>query len=419
MEITTHGLKKPASDDFYNIQDHNDNTDIIEEHISDFKTHVDQIATSSNSGHIKIGTGFALNNGVASVKLTDSVNLDDSETALTAKAGKQLSDSLKLDVKDVIMIGDSYASTGTQNPNWTDFLTSYLNITGTVYKNGISGACFSGGTAGNLKKFETMLEEMGGSILDKSKIASIIVAGGFNDRGMSEASILNAISSFADYAKLNYPNAEIYLAKIGHTRDYTTTDIGVTGGYIYNLRTVLPAYSKCAMYGIRFLTGCENVMHKLSYFQSDLVHPNEEGSKAIAVAIANAIKHGHYHFSDYGEASNLVSSGIASGITNSQQYTYQEGENVYYQLNGTFFLSATNIVAGTEYEIGTLSGGYGGGDIQFAPSFNITLRTNASYIPCKVTFKQSKLYITPLASASGVTQITIDKCLFQFNCMKF
>ncbi|KAB1436581.1 hypothetical protein [Candidatus Galacturonibacter soehngenii] len=135
MEITTHGLKKPGGDDFYNIQDHNDNTDIIEQHLSDTDIHVNSqeiaqitevetlaqideydtiisvwgkvkkvistliehissVATGSTLGHIKIGTGLQMNSGTASVKLTDSVSTDDSTTALSAAGGKKINDSL-------------------------------------------------------------------------------------------------------------------------------------------------------------------------------------------------------------------------------------------------------------------------------------------------------------------------------------
>lgn len=135
MEITTHGLKKPGGDDFYNIQDHNDNTDIIEQHLSDTDIHVNSqeiaqitevetlaqideydtnfsvwgkvkkvistliehissVATSASLGHIKIGTGLIMSGGTASVKLTDDLAMDDSTTALSAKAGKLINDSL-------------------------------------------------------------------------------------------------------------------------------------------------------------------------------------------------------------------------------------------------------------------------------------------------------------------------------------
>lgn len=135
MEITTHGLKKPDGDDFYNIQDHNDNTDIIEQHLSDTDihvnsqeiaqitevenlaqidesdtnssmwgkvkkvistliTHISSVATGSTLGHIKIGTGLQMNSGTASVKLTDSISTDDSTMALSAAGGKKINDSL-------------------------------------------------------------------------------------------------------------------------------------------------------------------------------------------------------------------------------------------------------------------------------------------------------------------------------------
>lgn len=137
MQITKHRLKKPDDDTFYDIEDFNYNTDILEEHLDDAQlhvkasdiaqitetttlsqidetdnnftmwgkvkkaistlvSHITNVATGSTLGHIKIGTGIQINSGTASVKLTDSVSTDDSTTALSAKAGKGLNE-VKLD----------------------------------------------------------------------------------------------------------------------------------------------------------------------------------------------------------------------------------------------------------------------------------------------------------------------------------
>lgn len=134
MQITKHGLKKPKDDTFYDIEDFNYNTDILEEHLDNDQLHVNAteisqiteattlsqidetdtnftmwgkvkkaiatlvshitiVATGSTLGHIKIGTGIQMNGGTASVKLTDSVSVADSTTALSAKAGKSINDS--------------------------------------------------------------------------------------------------------------------------------------------------------------------------------------------------------------------------------------------------------------------------------------------------------------------------------------
>ncbi|PXV85080.1 hypothetical protein C8E03_1194 [Lachnotalea glycerini] len=110
MEITEHGLKKPASEDFYNVEDFNDNAQIIEEHLSDtdihvnaqkiaeitepdeltqiditdtnsnmwgklkkaitvISEHINQVATETTLGHIKIGLGLQISDGVASVNI--------------------------------------------------------------------------------------------------------------------------------------------------------------------------------------------------------------------------------------------------------------------------------------------------------------------------------------------------------------
>lgn len=115
MEITEHGLKKPGNDDYYDVQDFNDNIQQLEEHLSDndrhinayeiadiaeateltqissedtnhtiwgkikksisvLKDHVDKIATNSTLGHIKIGIGLQMSNGKANVNLSELID---------------------------------------------------------------------------------------------------------------------------------------------------------------------------------------------------------------------------------------------------------------------------------------------------------------------------------------------------------
>lgn len=323
-------------------------------------------------------------------------------------------------ITDTILIGDSYAHDGTITPNWHDYLETYNGNLGTVYKSGIAGACFTGGSIGTLTKFIDMLTTIEATVGNNSNIKNIIVAGGFNDRGVATDTILSYIEAFATYAKTTFPNAKIYLGMIGHTRDYTTTDLGEVGGYIYNLRTVLPAYSKCSKFGINFLTGCENVMHKYSFFQEDLVHPNSDGSQAIAIAINNCLTSGNCTFSDYGEATGMTASGITATVTNQTLFNYQINGIVCYQIHGTFvFTSTTNLVANTVYELATITGGYGGGTIHFAHHVFTALQTNTGFMFANIYMEQSKLKMLVYSNTNSITQVSIPKMLLQFDVTKF
>lgn len=150
METTEHGLKKPSDEDFYNVQDFNDNADIIETHLSDTKVHVNaeeiadisepaeltqinntdtnntlwgkvkktisvlidhisKVANSATLGHIKIGAGLAMSSGTASVKLANNLTTADTTTALTAAMGKQLNDTLTNSLNGLKIFGGKTA----------------------------------------------------------------------------------------------------------------------------------------------------------------------------------------------------------------------------------------------------------------------------------------------------------------------
>jgi hypothetical protein len=139
MELTEHGLKKPDNDDFYNIQDFNENTTVIEAHLSDKESHVisseiadivepgaltkigsgdnnstiwgkikkaisvildhiGNVATATTAGHIKIGTGLQMSSGTASVKIANNLTTNDSTTALSAAMGVQMNTNFTIQI---------------------------------------------------------------------------------------------------------------------------------------------------------------------------------------------------------------------------------------------------------------------------------------------------------------------------------
>lgn len=78
MEITKNGLKKPAQDDFYNVDDFNNNTDIVEEHLENTDIHV----SASEIGNIKEAD-----------ELTQIINSDDN-SKMWGKIKKLITDFL-------------------------------------------------------------------------------------------------------------------------------------------------------------------------------------------------------------------------------------------------------------------------------------------------------------------------------------
>lgn len=188
----------------------------------------------------------------------------------------------------VCYFSDSYGNIETCPINWVDELNNLLG-TEAFLSSRYNGSGFLG--RGGAPTWPSQLQSIINQTTQtaRNEVKAIIIAGGFNDRGYNDTTLLNAMNSFNTLAKNNFPNATIYLAMIGWTCDVTTSDLSIPGGFIYNLQNVLPVYSKCGKFGWKFLTNCEWVMHNLAYYQADKVHPNEEGSRAIASAMYSAI----------------------------------------------------------------------------------------------------------------------------------
>lgn len=177
-----------------------------------------------------------------------------------------------------IFIGDSY---GARSTSWIDILKTKLGLNSTSgYKFAVGGAGFA--HVGSLNKnFIQILQDNYNNVTDKDTITKIVVCGGYNDYLENYTAIVNAINSFCEYCKLNYPNAKIYIGMIGYTSAKTYDGTLVRKALNEN---VYPAYS----YQFNkpnspiYITNSEFLMRDASRYGDDSVHPNENGDYTIA-----------------------------------------------------------------------------------------------------------------------------------------
>ena len=199
----------------------------------------------------------------------------------------------------IICIGDSYFN------YWApDFIQNLgLTLNETAFTKSLGGAGF----IGTSQSFLSLLQQL--NISDKSKIKSIIVCGGYNDRvATDENELMNPIISFINYCKANYPNAKIFIGMIGNDASYNNTQ-----GTLNNIRNiltnlVLKAYKACNLYGATYLNGVEYALINKNLFQDDNVHPNENGGIELTRAIYQAFTSGNFYNSHNAKefnASNL------------------------------------------------------------------------------------------------------------------
>lgn len=216
---------------------------------------------------------------------------------------------------ECILIGDSYALNSTTGAeySWQNLFEKYTGLTCHKYSQGSIG--FVGITTNT---FLTYLNKAITDISNKELIKSIVVCGGCNDKGINASELENAISTFITRAKAAFPNATIYVGCIGNFKNSFTN---------HELMFITKnTYKKCVKYGAVFLNGVDFVMKNNGNFQSDGVHPNENGCLEIADAIVNAFKTGFYQGNAY-KRNVPTAAGIVSNFSHNPFNVYQFATN--------------------------------------------------------------------------------------------
>lgn len=189
-----------------------------------------------------------------------------------------------------IIIGDSYNVQSVVNPTWGSILIQMLNFESEQH--------FGWGAKG-FTTSPSFLDELQGvisTITDKDKVKHIIVCGGANDVNQSYNTIYTGISDFRDYCKAQFPNANLCIG-------FISWSLQATAQWVSTMRYYKQA---CSELGIRYLNGVDLPMHNLDNLQNspgNYHHPNADGSKAIANAVAEAFLSGSYVGTAYGDAS--------------------------------------------------------------------------------------------------------------------
>ena len=194
---------------------------------------------------------------------------------------------------NVLIIGDSYAGGFTAGGDVTGFPKLMAQYAGwvenkTYWHEETGGAGFGKkGGADFTKDFNQLTTDAYNRMSDVQRLSikKILYAGGWNDADVSQSNIMTGMKITFANARQKFPNAEIYVAMIGWSVDYSKREQIITNA--------LPAYTKCGKYGGRYITNSEYIMHNYSGIsRSDNQHPNEENQELIATYLLNGILHG-------------------------------------------------------------------------------------------------------------------------------
>lgn len=186
-------------------------------------------------------------NAVEGRLTTDEGNI----TALQTSLGKVI-DRLE---RRFILLGDSYANrTNSASKTYVQLFKAALGLDSThLYDSNIAGAAFAH-TSVNYK-FITLLQSLTPSVTNPDSITDIIVVGGANDAGYTEANTKAAIAAFNTYAKANYPNAKITLMPCGLT---------FTASAMLNQKKVYNTWCKAQYLGINYIANSEYILRNVA-----------------------------------------------------------------------------------------------------------------------------------------------------------
>lgn len=184
---------------------------------------------------------------------------------------------------NIAIIGDSIScGTGASSPamSWANQFKSYIGAD-TVQNMAQNNAGYV-----NEPTFLSQLQ----AVNNKAEITHIIIAGGANDKLQTASSITTAVKNTLQYALINFPNAEVYVAPIV---------LGVQGMFRYhaNIPQTLNAIEEGIaqtpnvheiQYACEWLNGRED-WASTSSGSMDPIHPNDNGQKQLLRLFAESL----------------------------------------------------------------------------------------------------------------------------------
>lgn len=280
-----------------------------------------------------------------------------------------------------IVLTDSYGNyTNVDGRNFIGEAFNSLGIT-SFYDFHLGSAGFSRTGALN---FLSVLQANESVIPDKNNITDVIVCGGANDQiSANIAQTLPGIQAFISYVKTEYPNAKIH---IGH---FTNT---LENGLVELYRQSVFLYEQCVNYGAAYMENSQHIMRKLAFFNSDNVHPSQDGIAALAKYLASYLLNGHIDVNEY--ADSTIAAGSAT-VYNDRLKQIQHNGTITYKFQGLSmgsFIpgSPLSIVSGenTFDNILTFSDGFCYSDDGINVSFDGYFMTATLHLPASVYVKK-------------------------------
>ena len=243
----------------------------------------------------------------------------------------------------IITIADSYGYHPDSSNSWQAKLSSIFdNATFYNYYEGSMGIYHQGSSGHNVEELITYYAPI---IPDHDTITDIVIALGINDFNDTIANVSNAYDSLIPYCKTTFPKAQLWFGFAGYTHALNTA--ALVANYKNLIRLMM---EKCGTGKARYISNIEYIMHDITNNENDMLHPNNNGAKAIAEAISTTLIGGVYHYRN--TAISKVTAASGAVVNNAMIQTIDDNittikcENVY-NANAMVFTGADFTPFGT------------------------------------------------------------------------
>jgi hypothetical protein len=316
--------------------------------------------------------------------------------------------------RHVVFIGDSYLTGSTAGQQfatdgWAKRIIDFYSLTNS-YAFGEGGAGFTV-TGHDGHNFNGILSSNLENVSNKNIITDIICCGGYNDKNSTYDTIKNAIATFVNTCKTNFPNAKVYIGCTAWNKEINTTGQGIRNNI---LNIVYRAYHDSVEKGALYLNGVENSLKVNEYISTDNFHPTPDGYQKLCHDIVQAWLTGKVYLN----TTNLLAGISLSDIITDGDVDYSNsGLFVIEQINNDIlYLSFSGLLQFNNDKVFDLNTPIKLGHLNFKATkkvatdnfyFNQDLKIGTSFMPTSSVWYidvNNDLYVIFYELPSGITQ---------------
>lgn len=309
----------------------------------------------------------------------------------------QLTKYTTLQRRKFLLIGDSYTVSGQPYTPWGDLFESYSGATCVKRPDDGGGFVASGlyGTFGAVLTAEPA----------DNTITDIIVCGGANDNTAHNASatpaaVKSAVATFCSDAKTKFPNARIYIAFVGGSKQLS---------YFAPLSLARNAYKTGANENGACFIDLYYVLKQSDLF-TDYLHPTTAGMKELVYGLIDNVTGGTFNYSKSGTVTATANSSITGAFEATPSlFLNQDNGNIQFMATDMIRMTCSTSVSNSWLKLFDIDP-YPCGPNRLLGVTQAALTSNGTPVETTVSWAllNNEFYIRSIGSNANVTRILLS-----------